>query len=110
MKWYKIPEIRNTGEPFIKKVKAGNKNICLVGYDGEIYATALSCPHAGFDLSEGLCVKGNIICPYHRYAYNLKTGKGGEGQNDFLQIYAVEVKDDEIYVGISSFWDRLRGK
>jgi nitrite reductase/ring-hydroxylating ferredoxin subunit len=110
MKWYKIPGIQNTDKPFITKVKAGRKSICLVGFEGQIYALSAVCPHAGADLSEGLCVKGKIVCPYHRYTYNLATGKGGEGQHDFVATYPIELKDDGIYVGISSFWDRLRGR
>lgn len=110
MKWYKIPGKHSIQEPFISKVKAGQKSICLVGFDGQIYALSAICPHAGADLSEGLCVKGKIVCPYHRYAYNLETGKGGEGQNDFVATYPVEIRDDAIYVGIKSFWDRLSGK
>ncbi|SEP07102.1 Rieske 2Fe-2S domain-containing protein [Mucilaginibacter sp. OK283] len=108
MTWYKIAEIKNTPEPFIKKVKAGNRSICLVGFEGKIYATAINCPHAGFDLSQGLCVKGKIVCPYHRYTYNLTTGKGGEGQNDYLETYPVDIRGDDIYVGINSFWDKVK--
>jgi nitrite reductase (NADH) small subunit/3-phenylpropionate/trans-cinnamate dioxygenase ferredoxin subunit len=107
MKWYKIQGIQYTTEPFIKKVKAGSKSICLIGFEGGIYATAVDCPHAGFDLSQGLCVKGKLICPYHRYSYNLATGKGGEGQNDFLETYTVDIRDGDIYVGINSFWDKI---
>src|SRR4051812_46882258 len=110
MKWYKISGIQNTGKPFIAKVKAGRKNVCLVGFEGDIYVLSSVCPHAGADLSEGLCVKGKIVCPYHRYTYNLKTGKGGEGQNDFVETYAVNIKDDDIYIGVKSFWDKLSGR
>lgn len=110
MKWYKIPGIQNTHEPFITKVKAGGKSICLIGFEGQIYALSAICPHAGADLSEGLCVKGKIVCPYHRYTYNLETGKGGEGQNDFVTTYPVDIRGDDIYVGINSFWDRLMGR
>lgn len=110
MKWYKIPNIKNTDKPFITKAKAGGKNICLVGFEGQVYALSSVCPHAGADLSEGLCVNGKIVCPYHRYTYNLATGKGGEGQNDFVATYPVNIMDDEIYIGISSFWDKLRGR
>lgn len=108
MKWYKIPDIKDINKPFIKKVQAGRKNICLVGFEGEIYAIAATCPHAGFDLSEGLCVKGKIVCPYHRYTYNLTTGKGGEGQNDFVETYEVDIRDNDIYVCISSVWDKIK--
>lgn len=108
MKWYKIPDIKDINKPFIKKVKAGTKSICLVGFEGEIYAIAAICPHAGFDLSEGLCVKGKIVCPYHRYTYNLATGKGGEGQNDFVETYEVDIRENDIYVRISSVWDKIK--
>lgn len=109
MKWHKIPGVQNTNKPFITKVKAGRTSICLVGFEGQIYALSAICPHAGADLSEGLCVKGKIVCPYHRYTYNLETGKGGEGQNDFVATYPVEIRENGIYVGIKSFWERLSG-
>lgn len=109
MKWYKVNSVTNTDKPFIAKVKVGRKSICLVGFEGQIYALSAVCPHAGADLSEGLCVKGKIVCPYHRYTYNLATGKGGEGQNDFVKTYPVNIKGNDIYVGISSVWDRLFG-
>jgi nitrite reductase/ring-hydroxylating ferredoxin subunit len=108
MKWYKIPGIKNTSEPFIKKVKAGNKSICLVGYDGNIFALGATCPHAGADLSEGWCNNGKLICPYHRYSYNLHTGKGSEGQNDYINSYPVEIRDNDIYIGITSFWGKIK--
>jgi len=110
MKWYKTEITLDAGKSFIKKTKIGGKSICLIGFEGQIYALSAICPHAGADLSEGLCVKGKIVCPYHRYTYNLETGKGGEGQNDFVTTFPVEIRDDDIYVGIRSFWDRLRGK
>ncbi|PWK78907.1 nitrite reductase/ring-hydroxylating ferredoxin subunit [Mucilaginibacter oryzae] len=110
MKWFKIDEVPAGDKPFIKKVKAGSKSICLVSFESKLYATAARCPHAGADMSEGLCVRRMIVCPYHRYTYNLETGKGGEGQNDFIATYPVEVRDDGVYIGVPSFWDKIVGK
>ena len=107
MKWYKIPGIQTTTEPFIKKVKAGDKSICLVGYEGEIFALSSRCPHAGEDLSWGWCKNKKLICPIHRYSYDLDTGKGSEGQNDYVDTYPVKIKDDDIYIGVDSFWEKL---
>jgi nitrite reductase/ring-hydroxylating ferredoxin subunit len=108
MRWYKIPDIQNTDCPFIKKVKAGNKNICLVGYDGNIFALSARCPHAGGDLSAGWCKNEKLICSIHRYSYDLRTGKGSEGQNDYIETYPVEIRGQTIYVGFSSFWDKVK--
>jgi nitrite reductase/ring-hydroxylating ferredoxin subunit len=108
MKWYKIPGIQNFDKPFIKKVKAGNKSICLVGYEGKLFALSARCPHAGGDLSIGWCKNEKIICPFHRYSYNLYTGKGSEGQNDYINTYPIEIRDGSVYIGIVSFWEKIK--
>jgi nitrite reductase/ring-hydroxylating ferredoxin subunit len=107
MKWYKVPGDLKPGSPFIKKVNAGNKNICLVGYEGEVFALAAKCPHAGGDLSLGWCDNEKIVCPVHRYSYDLQTGKGSKGQNDFINTYPVKIIDEEFYIGISSLSEKF---
>ncbi|MEO8887488.1 MAG: Rieske (2Fe-2S) protein [Mucilaginibacter sp.] len=108
MNWYKVGELTDHNKPFIKKVKAGGKSVCLVGYEGRIYALSATCPHAGAELSGGWCREGKIICPFHRYSYNLQTGKGDPGQHDYVDTYPVEIREDGVYVGIASFGDKWR--
>ncbi|RFZ94223.1 Rieske (2Fe-2S) protein [Mucilaginibacter conchicola] len=110
MKWYAVPEISPSAEPFVKKVKAGGKNICIVNYEDKLYAVGATCPHAGAELSGGWCKDGKIICPFHRYGYDLQTGRGNPGQNDFIDSYPVELRNGDVYVGIESFWDKVFGK
>jgi nitrite reductase/ring-hydroxylating ferredoxin subunit len=108
MKWYKVPEIKNTNQPFLKKVKIANKNICLVGYEGELFAVSATCPHAGEDLSRGWCEEGKLVCPVHRFSYNLHTGRGSVGQNDYVETFSVEVRNGDIYIGITGFWEKIK--
>jgi nitrite reductase (NADH) small subunit/3-phenylpropionate/trans-cinnamate dioxygenase ferredoxin subunit len=108
MKWYKIPDIPSDGRPFIKKAKAAGKTLCLVGFADKIYALSAKCPHAGGDLTTGWCKEGKLICPIHRYSFSLETGKGSEGQNDYIECYPVEIRDGSVFVGISSFWEKLK--
>jgi nitrite reductase/ring-hydroxylating ferredoxin subunit len=108
MKWYKIPGVEFTDQPFIKKVKAGNKSICLVGYEGEFFALSATCPHAGEDLSRGWCKDQKLVCPVHRFSYNLNTGKGSEGQNDYVDVFPVEIKGKDIYIGVKGFWEKIK--
>lgn len=108
MEWHRIPDIPLNGQPFIKRVKAGSKTICLVGYENNIYALSAKCPHAGGDLTSGWCKDGKLVCPLHRYTYSLQTGKGSEGQNDYIDTYPIEIKDDSVYIGITSFWEKFK--
>jgi nitrite reductase/ring-hydroxylating ferredoxin subunit len=109
MQWYKVPDVKFTGQPFIKKIKPAGKSICIVGYENEVFALAARCPHAGEDLSRGWCKEGKLVCPVHRFSYDLNTGRGSPGQNDYVNTYPVKVKGKEIYVGINSFWEKVKG-
>ncbi|HWD88444.1 MAG TPA: Rieske 2Fe-2S domain-containing protein [Mucilaginibacter sp.] len=108
MEWYQVPDLKITGQPFIKRVKAGGKTLCLVGYENEVYALGARCPHAGGDLTQGWCEEGKLICPVHRYSFDLKTGKGSPGQNDYIDSYPVEIRDGLVYIGITSLWERIK--
>ena len=109
MRWFEVGVV-DQERAFIKQVTAGNKKLCLVKFDGEYFALASKCPHAGADLSNGWCSHGKIICPFHRYSYNLATGRGSEGQGDYVQTYTVEIRGNCIYIGVPSFWDAFKSK
>lgn len=105
MKWYPVPGIDDIDKPFIKKIKIAGSGVCVVGYEREIYAVSAECPHAGFDLSEGWCQNGKIICPLHGYAFDLKTGRG---TNDYLKTYSVKLENKTIFVGTPTVWDDIK--
>ncbi|OOQ61789.1 Rieske (2Fe-2S) protein [Mucilaginibacter pedocola] len=108
MKWHSIEGIVPNCEPFIKKVKVDGKSICLVGYEGEVFALGSVCPHAREDLSRGWCADGKLVCPVHRFSYDLHTGRGSPGQNDYVDSYPVKIKGEVVYVGVESFFDKLK--
>jgi nitrite reductase/ring-hydroxylating ferredoxin subunit len=110
MAWYKVSDAANLSTPFLISVNAGGKPLCLVNANEKLYAVSAKCPHAGADLSKGWCEKDRLVCPFHRYKYNLNTGRGDPGQNDFIRTYAVEQRDDGIYVEVKSFFESFRSK
>jgi nitrite reductase/ring-hydroxylating ferredoxin subunit len=108
MQWYRADGIAYTGIPFIKKVKLANKSLCIVSTGQEVFALAARCPHAGEDLSRGWCKQGKLVCPVHRFSYDLHTGRGNPGQNDYVDTFEVKIKGEEIYIGVNSFWNKLK--
>jgi len=107
MKWCKL-DIELPEEDFVSLVKLDGKKICLIKHQSRLYAVQNTCPHAGGILSGGWCKHGHIICPIHRYEYDLQTGRGAAGQGDYIDIYPVEEREDGVYIGLKeSFWKRL---
>ncbi len=85
----------------------GNK-ICLVRNKTGIFAVQDGCPHNGASLSRGYCSdKNEIICPLHRYSFDLNSGKATSGGAFALKSYPVEIKNDGVWLGIKAKWWEL---
>ena len=49
--------------------------IALANVAGEIYAFGDACRHEGGPLSSGVLRDDVVTCPWHGWAYNVRTGK-----------------------------------
>lgn len=99
LRWHKIVEPIPEGD-FVMQVIVAGKKLCLVRSAGKLYLFQNNCPHAGALLSGGWCEKGMLICPVHRYSYDLENGRGTPGQGDYIDIYPLKEDKDGIFAGI----------
>lgn len=65
---------------------------------GNFYAVGNSCPHKGGPLSDGPCVDGSVMCPWHGFRFDLKTGSNPEGMPYQVKTYKTKIEGDEIQV------------
>jgi nitrite reductase (NADH) small subunit len=84
-----------------KKIKINGKYIALFKYGNKIYAIRNSCPHQGADLAEGHISDSKVVCPLHRWSFDLKTGAFSGNENIRVPTYEVKVEKDEVYI----LWD-----
>lgn len=108
--WCKL-DIEIPEDDFIRQVNVNGKKLCLLRHHGALFLVQNTCPHAGGILSGGTCKNGYLICPIHRWEYNLETGRGAEGQGDYIDTYPLDQKSDGLYAGFKKPWiKRLFGK
>jgi nitrite reductase/ring-hydroxylating ferredoxin subunit len=85
------------------------KKICIGKFREVVFAFAYKCPHAGGILAEGyIDALGNVVCPLHRYKYDIKNGRNISGEGYYLKNWPVEIRDDGVYAGIETgggFWN-----
>jgi nitrite reductase/ring-hydroxylating ferredoxin subunit len=104
LEWHKIAE-SEAELPFasngIAVVIAGNKKHCLARKGDKLYAFAFTCPHAGAPMTDGyLDAIGNVVCPSHRYKFDITNGRNVSGEGYFLKTRPVEIRADGIYIGV----------
>jgi nitrite reductase/ring-hydroxylating ferredoxin subunit len=109
MKWVAFDKIKLNNTP-LQIINVNGVKICLVKFEDKYYATSSKCPHAGADISQGWCENGYLVCPFHRYQYNLETGRGIAGQGDYIQKYPVKENENQLLICFKeNWWKRIFG-
>lgn len=101
LRWYRIfNDEFELLEAFIGRNSVLHKSmfgeVLLVQTEGNYYAFKNKCPHQGKSL-EGCSINGgNIVCPYHRYAFSLDDGRG---HGLYVDKYEFRIDETGVYVG-----------
>ena len=107
------------GERDRKIIAQGELEIGVFRLDGEFYAWENNCAHQGGPVCQGKILNKveellapdktsrglkfsekdiHIVCPWHGYEYNIKTGRHPGDKNVRLKPFEVKVKNGEVYV------------
>jgi nitrite reductase (NADH) small subunit len=80
-----------------KEFSCGDKTICLANINGEIGAMDNVCPHRGGPLGEGLIEGGKVVCPWHGWAWDPRTGES-DPPGLKVMLYPVKIEDGDVLV------------
>jgi nitrite reductase/ring-hydroxylating ferredoxin subunit len=76
MGWTKVLAVEELAPGTRQVVTVGKQKILLLNQSGEFYAVDNRCPHLKLSLNKGKITEDcTIVCPWHRSAFDLKTGK-----------------------------------
>lgn len=76
-------------------------SVCIILHNNELFALKDRCPHQGAKLSGGTCTKdGFIVCPWHKYGFNLRTGRGADL---YVDKYPLQQRENGFCLGMEYF-------
>ena len=103
------PRIRPTDIPegSAKLVRLGAEEIAVFKRAGELYAIQNICPHEGGQLSKGQIERDDLVCPLHRYRFNLKTGACANDQKLRARIFELISDGEEFRINFSQLQERI---
>src|SRR5262245_30235014 len=79
----------------------GGRKTCLVIRDGMFHARQDQCTHNGESLSKGsVNFLGEVICPWHGYRFQLKTGRESDERSRDLVVYPVRSDAEGVFIGV----------
>ena len=83
----------------VKELPCGDKMICVSNVNGEIGAMDNTCLHRGGPLGEGVIEGGLVICPWHGWAWDPKTGSA-QVPGTKIAVYPVKIENGDVLVEV----------
>ena len=82
-------------------VEHAGKRLALARAGNDVYACDDTCTHQGGPLSGGKLVGGRLVCPWHGWTFDARTGvclfpRRGAA----VTVYPVRVENGDVYVDL----------
>ncbi len=74
--------------------------IAIYNVDGRFYATANHCLHRGGPLGQGQLDGAVIMCPWHAWTFDVRTGENTVNAELKITCYPVKIEDGQVLVAI----------
>jgi nitrite reductase (NADH) small subunit len=115
MREARLPALEAPAEGEVRLVDVGKHRIGLFRVSGALHALANRCPHRGAPLCEGrlatpvelhpdgpaLGMRGSVVrCPWHKWEFEIATGRCLVDEKLRVRRYAVRTEGDEIIVSL----------
>lgn len=84
----------------IREIRLEERTIALANVDGRFYAIDNVCLHRAGPLGKGKLAGSVVTCPWHGWTYEVSTGRVTFNPEMTVRTYAVEERDDDIWVDV----------
>ena len=80
--------------------EVGGESYAVCNAAGEIHVLDGICPHAGGPLGQGALHGATLVCPWHAWEYNCRTGVCEFNEDVRVATFPVTVEGDDILIDV----------
>ena len=82
------------------QVVVGEQRYAICNVDGVIHAMEGVCPHRQGPLGEGALHGHTVVCPWHAWEFDCRTGENDRDPDIKVATIAVQVEGDDILIDV----------
>jgi nitrite reductase/ring-hydroxylating ferredoxin subunit len=82
----------------LAQVECNGSSYALCNHQGTLTCFDGICPHAGGPLGDGNLDRGQIVCPWHGWAFDCSTGINDFDPTVQLKSHPVDVRNGSIFI------------
>jgi nitrite reductase/ring-hydroxylating ferredoxin subunit len=101
MAFVKVGSLAELPPGSVMQAEVGEHAFAICNLGGELHALDGVCPHAGGPLGEGILDGERLICPWHAWEYDCRTGLNDYDENVKLTKFPVKAEGDDVLIDVS---------
>lgn len=82
----------------VREARAGNQTWAVCNVAGEIHVLSGECPHRDAPLGHGALHGYTVVCPWHGWEFDVRTGECSVGLDCRIGTYPATVTDGQIFI------------
>jgi nitrite reductase (NADH) small subunit len=83
-----------------KELPCADKTICIANVNGECSAIDNVCLHRGGPLGQGMIENGKVVCPWHGWAWDVKTGAAEQDARMKVAVYPLKIENGDALIEV----------
>ncbi|HEY4359846.1 MAG TPA: Rieske 2Fe-2S domain-containing protein [Bryobacteraceae bacterium] len=84
----------------VREILAGDFTFAVCNVDGVLHVVDGICPHAGGPLGHGALHGTTLVCPFHAWEFDCRTGVCDLDSEVAVTVFPVTIQDGEIVVEV----------
>jgi nitrite reductase/ring-hydroxylating ferredoxin subunit len=84
----------------VREIRAGGATYAVCNVEGHFYAVSGDCPHREGPLGHGALHEHQLVCPWHAWEFDVRTGECDAGPGCRIATYPASVVDGGIHIDI----------
>lgn len=97
--WVRLCSVKEAPEEGqVMEADAAGTAICLARVGGVLSALDNLCPHRQGPLGQGWIEGNAVVCPWHSWTFDLKTGAAEYPVDERVDVFPVKVEGDDVLI------------
>ena len=81
-----------------REFPCGEKMVCVANVSGTISAMDNVCIHRGGPIGQGVVAADKVVCPWHGWMWDPKTGEASHSPLAKVAVYPIKVEGEDVLV------------
>jgi nitrite reductase (NADH) small subunit len=100
--WVRLCAVSEAPKPGeVMEAEVNGMAVCVANVGGRLAALANVCPHRGGPLGQGWLEGEAVVCPWHCWSFDTRTGEALPPEQGGVGVLPLKVEGDDVLIDLA---------